>query len=117
VAANEVTVSIGDGIEATAFLRLPATATGLVLFAHGSGSSRHSPRNGYVADALAEGNIASLLLDPLTPQEEALDLRTAQMTAPCELTIVPGATHLFEEPGALAEVARLARAWFRRYLE
>lgn len=40
----------------------------------------------------------------------------AEMTAPCELTIVPGATHLFEEPGALAEVARLARTWFRRYL-
>jgi putative phosphoribosyl transferase len=41
----------------------------------------------------------------------------AQMTAPRELTIVPGATHLFEEPHALAQVARLACEWFRRYLK
>jgi putative phosphoribosyl transferase len=211
---HEVTVSIGEGAEAPAFLRLPAAAIGLVLFAHGSGSSRRSPRNAYVADSLAEANVASLLLDLLTPEEEAVDLQTArlrfdidllarrlvaatawahtyaalkkltlgyfgastgaaaalvaaaelrdeigavvsrggrpdlagarlahvtaptllivggadypvidlnrraaaQIAAPCELTVVSGATHLFEEPGALAEVARLARAWFRRYL-
>ena len=211
---QEVTVEIGEGLEAPAFLRLPPAARALVLFAHGSGSSRRSPRNGFVADMLAEGEIASLLLDLLTPQEEAVDLQTAKlrfdigllarrlitatqwtraqprlekltlgyfgastgaaaalvaaaslsdaikavvsrggrpdlagaglsrvtaptllvvggadypvidlnrraaarMTAPCELVIVPGATHLFEEPGTLAEVARLARAWFRRYL-
>jgi putative phosphoribosyl transferase len=211
---QEVTVSIGESLEARAFLRLPASAKGLVLFAHGSGSSRHSPRNGFVADVLAEGNVASLLLDLLTPEEEVVDLQTAglrfdigllarrlvaatqwaigypalkkltlgyfgastgaaaaliaaaelsneieavvsrggrpdlagarlahvtaptllivggadyavidlnrraaaQMTAPCEVTIVPGATHLFEEPGTLAQVARLARAWFAQYL-
>jgi len=211
---QEVTVSIGESLEARAFLRLPASAKGLALFAHGSGSSRHSPRNGFVADVLAEGNVASLLLDLLTPEEEVVDLQSArlrfdmgllarrlvaatqwaigypalkkltlgyfgastgaaaaliaaaelgneieavvsrggrpdlagarlahvtaptllivggadyavidlnrraaaQMTAPCEVTIVPGATHLFEEPGTLAQVARLARAWFAQYL-
>jgi len=212
---QEVTVAIGDALQAPAFLRLPAAAIGLVLFAHGSGSSRHSPRNAYVADVLADGEIASLLLDLLTPDEEAIDARTAQLrfdidllarrlvaatqwtradpnlknlalgyfgastgaaaalvagaassddikaivsrggrpdlagghlahvtaptllivggadfpvidlnrraaaqiTAPCELTIVPGATHLFQEPGSLAQVARLASAWFRRYFK
>ncbi|MBX6316330.1 MAG: dienelactone hydrolase family protein [Isosphaeraceae bacterium] len=195
-------------------LGLPDGARGLVLFAHGSGSSRHSPRNRFVARALREGGLATLLIDLLTPDEEAIDLRTAhlrfdigllaerlvgatdwlaqqpetrslrvgyfgastgggaalvaaaerpeaigavvsrggrpdlagpalprvqaptllivggndypvidmnrdamaQMRAPVELRIVPGASHLFEEPGALEEVARLARDWFERHL-
>jgi putative phosphoribosyl transferase len=210
----EVTVGIGEGIAASAFLGLPEKATGLVLFAHGSGSSRHSPRNRFVADALNQGNVATLLLDLLTPQEEVIDRRTAElrfdigllarrliaatqwirsqsqlsdmslgyfgastgaaaalvaaaalpdeiaavvsrggrpdlagqhlgkvraptllivggadhtviglnrqasamMNVERELVIVPGATHLFEEPGALEEVARLSRTWFQRYL-
>ena len=196
-------------------LSLPDGAHGLVLFAHGSGSSRHSPRNRHVARVLNEANLATLLIDLLTPAEEAVDLRTAHLRfdiallaerlvaatdwlihqpdtqhlqigyfgastgagaslvaaaerstvasaivsrggrpdlagpalphvqAPtlllvggndfpvielnraalaqlrCEkrLVIVPGATHLFEEPGALDEVARLAREWFDRYLK
>ena len=195
-------------------LSLPERARGIVLFAHGSGSSRHSPRNRYVARVLNEAKLATLLVDLLTPDEEAVDLRTAHLrfdigllagrlvgvtdwltqypdthelrigyfgastgaaaalvaAAPrpdavgaivsrggrpdlagpalarvraptllivggndfevvelnrrafallrCEkqLEIVPGATHLFEEPGALEEVARLAREWFERYL-
>jgi putative phosphoribosyl transferase len=195
-------------------LSLPERARGIVLFAHGSGSSRHSPRNRYVARVLNEAELATLLVDLLTPDEEAVDLRTAHLRfdigllagrlvgvtdwltqypdtrelrigyfgastgaaaalvaaaqhpdavgaivsrggrpdlagpalarvraptllivggndfevvelnrralAPlrCEkqLEIVPGATHLFEEPGALEEVARLAREWFERYL-
>jgi len=195
-------------------LSLPERARGIVLFAHGSGSSRHSPRNRYVAQVLNEAKLATLLVDLLTPDEEAVDLRTAHLRfdigllagrlvgvtdwltqypdtralrigyfgastgaaaalvaaaqhpdavgaivsrggrpdlagpalarvrAPtllivggndfevvelnrralarlrCEkqLEIVPGATHLFEEPGALEEVARLAREWFERYL-
>ena len=195
-------------------LSLPEEARGIVLFAHGSGSSRHSPRNRYVARVLNEAKLATLLVDLLTPDEEAVDLRTAHLRfdigllagrlvgatdwltqypdtrdlrignfgastgaaaalvaaaqspdavgavvsrggrpdlagpalarvrAPtllivggndfevvelnrrafallrCEkqLEIVPGATHLFEEPGALEEVARLAREWFERYL-
>ena len=184
------------------------------MFAHGSGSSQLSPRNRYVAQLLNQARLATLLLDLLTAQEEAIDLRTArlrfdigllaerlvgatdwllehpqtrelqigyfgastgaaaalvaaaerldevaaivsrggrpdlagprlpQVRAPtllivggndvqvielnrsafaqlrCEkqLVIVPGATHLFEEPGALDDVARLAREWFQRYL-
>jgi pimeloyl-ACP methyl ester carboxylesterase len=195
-------------------LSLPRETGGIVLFAHGSGSSRHSPRNRYVARLLNDASLATLLVDLLTSDEEAIDLRTghlrfdigllagrlvavtdwltlypdtrhlrvvyfgastgagaalvaaaerpdfvsavvsrggrpdlaghalARVQAPtllivggndfqvielnraalgqlrCEkqLVIVPGATHLFEEPGALDEVARLARDWFERHL-
>jgi putative phosphoribosyl transferase len=195
-------------------LAIPADARGVVLFAHGSGSSRHSPRNRFVAEALREGGLATLLVDLLTAEEEAVDARTrhlrfdigllaerlvggidwlgeqaqtrdlsvglfgastgggAALVAAAErpervgavvsrggrpdlagdalplvraptllivgewdepvidlnerardhmrtevrLEIVPRATHLFEEPGALEEVARLARAWFVRHL-
>ena len=195
-------------------LSLPEGSRAVVLFAHGSGSSRHSPRNRYVARMLNEAKLATLLIDLLTLDEEVIDARTAQLRfdiellaerlvgatdwltqfpdtqhlrigyfgastgaaaalvaaavrpdvvsavgsrggrpdlagaalmhvrAPtllivggndgqviqlnraalaelrCEkqLMIVPGATHLFEEPGALDEVARLARDWFHRHL-
>ena len=194
-------------------LSVPAGSRGVVLFAHGSGSSRLSPRNRYVARLLNEGKLATLLVDLLTREEEAVDARTAhlrfdigllaerlawatdwlaqhsetrrlpigyfgastgaaaalvaavvhdmvgaivsrggrpdlagpalplvraptllivggnddpvielnraalaQLRAEKQLVIVPGATHLFEEPGALEQVARLAREWFARYL-
>lgn len=195
-------------------LCIPEGAQGLVLFAHGSGSGRHSPRNRYVAGALQERRLATLLIDLLTVEEEAVDMRSGElrfdigllagrligatgwlgmndttralrvgyfgastgaaaalvaaaerpaavgavvsrggrpdlaaevlprvqaptllivggndvpvigmnrealalMRAPAQLVIVPGATHLFEEPGALEEVARLAGDWFARYL-
>lgn len=195
-------------------LVIPAAARGLVLFAHGSGSSRHSVRNRYVAAALREGRLATLLIDLLTREEESVDLLTAhlrfdigllakrlmaatdwlkadprtaaheigyfgastgagaalvaaaqrpdavgavvsrggrpdlagaylaQVRAPTllivggddmpvigmneeamarmrcevELEIVPGATHLFQEPGALERVAKLARRWFLAHL-
>jgi putative phosphoribosyl transferase len=191
-------------------LTVPAEPTGLVLFAHGSGSSRHSPRNRLVAATLNRAGLATLLFDLLTPSEEldranvfdvellgsrlvaatrwaaarpglgrlpvgyfgastgaaaalwaAAELgdgigavvsrggrpdlagaRLAEVTAPtllivggldrvvldlnreamarmrCErrLEVVPGATHLFEEPGTLDEVARLACEWFRTHL-
>ena len=54
-------------------------ATGIVLFAHGSGSSRHSPRNRFVAGALQEAGLATLLIDLLTLEEEAVDLRTREL--------------------------------------
>ncbi|MDP8952358.1 MAG: dienelactone hydrolase family protein [Actinomycetota bacterium] len=196
-------------------LGIPDDARGVVLFAHGSGSGRHSPRNRYVAQSLREAGLATLLIDLLTPEEEAVDLRTrhlrfdigllaerlvcatdwltqdprtqgvrigyfgastgagAALVAAAErpevvgavvsrggrpdlagnnlprvraptllivggsdvpvigmnqealarlrvekrLEIVPGATHLFEEPGALEEVARLAAGWFVGHLE
>jgi dienelactone hydrolase len=195
-------------------LRMPPDPAGLVIFAHGSGSSRFSTRNRQVAEFLDGEGFATLLLDLLTPAEEAVDVRTAeyrfdiprlgsrvvaaaewartradvrrlpvgcfgastgaaaaligaaerpdvvaavvsrggrpdlaaealprvqaptllivggddepvidmnrnamrQMRAHVELEIVPGATHLFEEPGALEEVERLAATWFGRYL-
>jgi dienelactone hydrolase len=191
-------------------LGIPAGAAGIVIFAHGSGSSRLSPRNRFVAEALHEGGIGTLLLDLLTeredqdysrrfdigllterligatrwlqqePQAQLLPIgyfgastgSAAALFAAAEagseiraivsrggrpdlaapalpkvqaptllivggadygvielnreaygklpgikhLAIVPGATHLFEEPGALEEVARLAREWFEKYL-
>ena len=195
-------------------LGIPDNARGVVLFAHGSGSGRHSPRNRYVAQALHQARLATLLIDLLTLQEEQVDLRTRhlrfdigllaerlvgatdwltqdprtrdlrigcfgastgagaalvaaarrpeaagaivsrggrpdlagdalshvraptllivgrndasvidmnreameQMRAQKKLELVPGATHLFEEPGTLEEVARLAADWFVRHL-
>ena len=195
-------------------LTIPDNASVLVLFVHGSGSSRHSPRNQFVARTLNDAGLATLLFDLLTPEEEAMDLRTREhrfnigllaerllqatkwtkqqeqthdlcvgyfgsstgggaalvaaaeiphdvgavvsrggrpdladdalpnVQAPtllivgghdnivielnemardrmrCEvkLEIVPGATHLFEEPGALEKVAQLASGWFARHL-
>ena len=191
-------------------LVVPDHAIGLVIFAHGSGSSRHSPRNRHVAQILNAGGLATLLIDLLTPDEErdrgnvfdiallarrlvaatawareqaeltalpvgyfgastgaaaalwaaadagervsavvsrggrpdlavarlddvtapvllivggrdvlVLDLNREairHLQAPSQLTIVPGATHLFEEPGALDEIARLATGWFTRHL-
>ncbi|MCE7980068.1 MAG: phosphoribosyltransferase [Caldilinea sp. CFX5] len=204
IAAGAVTLA-GD-------LVIPPNAQGLVLFAHGSGSSRFSPRNRFVAQTLQEGGLATLLFDLLTPGEERIDLDTrqlrfniallaerlvattdwvaaqpqtqhcpigyfgastgaaaaliaaaqradvvaavvarggrpdlalpvlAQVKAPtlllvggadhpvialnqealahlgsrAKLEIIPGAGHLFEEPGTLAAVAQLARDWFCR---
>ena len=195
-------------------LTLPAGARGVVLFAHGSGSSRQSPRNRYVARLLNEGKLATLLIDLLTPDEAVIDVQSAhlrfdigllaerligatdwliqypdsrhlrvgyfgastgaaaalvaaaerprvvgaivsrggrpdlagpalarvqaptllivggddtpvielnrqaftQLRGEKRLAIIPGATHLFEEPGALEQVAWLAREWLERYL-
>jgi pimeloyl-ACP methyl ester carboxylesterase len=206
VAADSVTLD-GD-------LRWPEDPRAVVLFAHGSGSSRHSSRNRYVARLLNKAKLATLLIDLLTVDEEAIDVHTAHLRFDIELLarrlvgatdwltqradmrhlpigyfgastgaaaalvaatrrpdvigaivsrggrpdlagpvlsrvraptllivggkdvqvvqlnraalaqllcekqigIVPGATHFFEEPGALDEVARLAREWFERHL-
>ena len=195
-------------------LTMDDQAKGLVLFAHGSGSSRHSPRNQFVARTLNKAGLATLLFDLLTPEEESVDLYTrehrfdigllakrlilatkwakqqkeitelrigyfgsstgggaalvaaaelpnevgavvsrggrpdlagaalpkvkastlliiggedhvvielneqarAQMNCECKIDIIPGATHLLEEPGALEQVARLASDWFVRHL-
>ena len=199
-----------DSLSLEGALAVPPAAGGIVLFAHGSGSSRHSPRNNFVASELRAGGLGTLLMDLLTREEDAdratrfdIDLLTRRLTgatrwlkdqpetkalllgyfgastgaaaalkaaaalgpdiaavvsrggrpdmamadlqrvkAPTllivgerddlvldlnrrayeklgarkELVIVPRATHLFEEPGTLEEVARLARDWFARYL-
>lgn len=205
---------LAEGATLAGSWSIPPDARGAVLFAHGSGSSRFSPRNRFVAQVLREGGLATLLLDLLTPTEEEVDEQTAQLRfdigflakrllgaarwlrqdadgsrlrfgyfgastgaaaalvaaaegpdlvqaivsrggrpdlagpalasvrAPtlllvggrdvpvielnrqafaklaCEkrIEIVPGATHLFEEPGALDRVAKLARDWFGHHL-
>ena len=215
MAAESVTLHIPAGeVTLTGDLAIPENAQGLVLFAHGSGSSRQSPRNQAVAEVLRDAGVATLLFDLLTPHEEAEDaysghlrfdigllsrrlaivteeiaddprsrklglgyfgastggaaaLRAAaalgsaiaavvsrggrpdlagealvHVKAPtllivgerdedvlrlneaayaklqCEksLAVVPHATHLFQEPGALEEVARLAADWFCKHL-
>ena len=63
-------------LEGKLHLLLPTEAKGIVLFAHGSGSSRHSTRNNYVAQVLHNAGIATLLVDLLTPEEEDADIRT-----------------------------------------
>jgi len=199
-----------DSVTLQGVLAIPAGAPGVVLFAHGSGSSRHSPRNNYVAAVLRKAGIGTLLFDLLTEEEDVvyetrfdIHLLTDRLTAATkwlttqsnakklkigyfgastgaaaaleaaavlgttvravvsrggrpdlagpvlgrvkaptllivgghddvvielnrqaydrlkaekELVIVPGATHLFEEPGTLEEVARLAAEWFTRHL-
>jgi dienelactone hydrolase len=66
-------------VDLAADISIPDHATGLVLFVHGSGSSRHSPRNRHVADVLNRGAIATVLTDLLSEGEEALDMRTADL--------------------------------------
>src|SRR5437764_1115526 len=76
--AKGVHIRSGD-VQLEGDLSVPRGARGVVLFAHGSGSSRHSPRNRYVAEALQEAGLATLLIDLLTPEEEAIDLRTQHL--------------------------------------
>ena len=68
-----VRIPIGKKIILDGDLVVPEKAIGIVLFAHGSGSSRFSPRNRYVAEVLQKSNIATLLMDLLTKEEEAID--------------------------------------------
>src|SRR5215213_7977254 len=73
-----VKIEVGVGtIEGS--LVLPDSATGIVLFAHGSGSSRHSPRNRWVADSLQQAGFGTLLIDLLTLEEEEIDARTGHL--------------------------------------
>src|SRR6266700_1779589 len=74
---NEVHIPAGRATLA-GNLNIPVNATALVLFAHGSGSSRHSRRNQFVARKLNDVGLATLLFDLLTPEEELIDMRTAQ---------------------------------------
>src|SRR5204862_4272950 len=75
---NEVRISAGS-VSFERNLSLPDYAIALVLFAHGSGSSRHSPRNQFVARGLNNAGLATLLFDLLTLEEEAIDARTAEL--------------------------------------
>lgn len=74
---SEIRIPVaGESLSGT--LSLPEPAHGIVLFAHGSGSSRFSPRNRFVAAALHEAGMATLLMDLLTDREERVDMTTAQ---------------------------------------
>src|SRR5690349_9883950 len=80
VSAAEQPVRIAvDSAQLEGNLSLPEFATGVVLFAHGSGSSRHSPRNRCVAQALQAGGLGTLLIDLLTAAEEREDARTGRL--------------------------------------
>src|SRR5207249_11975504 len=74
---SEVQIQAGHAV-LSGNLTIPENAVGLVLFAHGSGSSRHSPRNQFVAHTLNDGGLATLLFDLLTPDEEATDTYTRE---------------------------------------
>ena len=78
MAPNEVTIPL-KGVKLSGELNLPPDALGLVLFAHGSGSSRHSPRNQYVARTLREGRVGTLLFDLLTAEEEQAEAYTRHL--------------------------------------
>lgn len=75
---NLVDIPAGD-LELQGNLQVPRGANGVVLFAHGSGSSRHSVRNRFVASSLNEAGLATLLMDLLSEDEEAIDLRTTRL--------------------------------------
>ncbi len=78
MASNEIVIH-ANGVSLGGELRLPADAPGLVLFAHGSGSSRHSPRNQYVAGVLREAGLGTLLFDLMTVEEEQAEARTRHL--------------------------------------
>lgn len=69
---------LSTGVRLEGIMSTPADAKGIVLFVHGSGSSRHSPRNQFVAQTLQQAGLATLLFDLLTPAEEEIDQRTRQ---------------------------------------
>ena len=84
ILATEVSIGL-DSVALRGTLTIPKGATGIVLFVHGSGSSRHSPRNQFVAEALQSAGLATLLFDLLTPAEESVDRRTATYRFDIEL--------------------------------
>jgi len=85
-APGEVEVSIPDeGVALPAILTVPPGAGGIVVFAHGSGSGRRSPRNTAVADVLVDAGLGTLLIDLLTPDEAATDIVTAELRFDVEM--------------------------------
>src|ERR687887_833330 len=79
-ATQEATVAVSaDEVELEGTLGVPGSAVGVVLFAHGSGSSRHSPRNRLVAGELQQAGLGTLLFDLLSEDEERVDARTGEL--------------------------------------
>jgi dienelactone hydrolase len=108
--SRDVTVSAGDA-ELPGVLALPAEPRGVVLFAHGSGSSRHSPRNRQVADGFHQAGFGTLLMDLLTEVEERIDARTGQLRFDIGLLAVR-LTAAVDWLSVAAEVAGLPLATF-----
>jgi dienelactone hydrolase len=82
---NRYVQILSTGVRLEGIVSIPDDARGFVVFVHGSGSSRHSPRNQYVAQTLQEGGLATLLFDLLTPYEEESDLQTRYLRFDVEL--------------------------------
>src|SRR5262252_4696999 len=78
MAADEISIPL-KGVTLAASVAIPRKASGLVIFAHGSGSSRHSPRNQYVARVLREAGLGTLLFDLLTQEEEQAEAATRHL--------------------------------------
>lgn len=101
--SGEITLRPG-GVELDADLIIPANARGVVVFAHGSGSSRHSPRNRQVSQALHDSGFGTLLFDLLTASEERRDARDASLRFNIDL-LIQRLTAVVDEISALSEVA------------
>lgn len=136
--SNAIRIPVGGGKWLDADITTPADARGIVLFAHGSGSSRSAAaldaaaaRPNAVRAVVSRGgrpDLATHLEDVLAPTLLLVgghDLTVIRMNRDAfgllncrkELEIIPGATHLFEEPGKLEAVAAAAGVWFRQYLK
>jgi putative phosphoribosyl transferase len=102
---EEVVLELGS-VRLQGNLAVPPSASAIVLFAHGSGSSRHSPRNRAVASELEDSGIGTLLFDLLTDEEEAVDARTAELRFDIQLlaTRLLGATRWVEAADDLSEL-------------
>ncbi len=119
--AEERLVQITAGpVDLEGNLSMPENAAGVVLFAHGSGSSRHSPRNRYVAQVLRQGGLATLLMDLLTAAEEREDARTARCELVCSAPARGQQQLWWRPPNARTQWARWSRVgdgltWSSRY--
>src|SRR5215210_8617074 len=79
ITENRYVQILTTGVRLEGIVSIPENARGFVVFVHGSGSSRHSPRNQYIAQTLQEGGLATLLFDLLTASEEQIDLQTRHL--------------------------------------
>ena len=92
---SEISIPVNDS-HITGNLQLVPDSGSLVIFAHGSGSSRFSTRNQFVANTLNKSQISTFLFDLLTEVIKLNEMAYAQLNCTKDLTIIPGATHLFE---------------------
>jgi pimeloyl-ACP methyl ester carboxylesterase len=95
-----------QGVTLSGDLRIPADPRGLVIFAHGSGSSRHSTRNVFVAESLGHRRFATLLMDLLTPDEERVDQRTGHLRFDVEM-LGRRVAEVIDWAGRAADIAML----------